>query len=294
MLLVGLYEGDHKVGLSFPGEWRFTPPVNGDLVTSEIPDNAIWGFIDAIDRIAGQGQRWWVLEHFKTHFGNPHRSSSESWAESDLHSIMRQQAQNAPLFLEAFHNACASLREGDGNWYAPDEKFINKLLSQHGMGYQIINNELVALEYNGKSIDVEVVAPSIEQKTKEIINQSLSRSDELLAEGRSREAVQEVLWLLETVSTAFRGVEYGSGKVEGKYFNNIIRELRSHHKGSVLDRALDWATQMHGFLSSPKGGGVRHGSDLKAGVSLNQNEARLFCNLTRSYISFLLSEHKSL
>lgn len=281
------------MGLYFPGEWRFTPPVNGSLITSEIPADAILEFIDAVYRIAGQGQRWSVLEHFKSHFGNPHRSSSESWAESDLCSIMRDVAQNAPLFLEAFHNACTSLRNKDADWYAPDERFINKLLTKYRIGFQIRNDELIALEYNGKSIDVEVSAPSIEQTTKEIISQSLARSDELLAEGRSREAVQEVLWLLETVSTAFRGVEYEAGKVEGKYFNSIIRDLRSHHKGSILDRALDWANQMHGFLSSPKGGGVRHGSDLKEGVSLNLNEARLFCNLTRSYISFLLSEHKS-
>lgn len=51
---------------------------------------------------------------------------------------------------------------------------------------------------------------------------------------------------------------------------------------------------MHGYLSSPKGGGVRHGIDLNEGVQLDLHEARLFCNLTRSYISFLLAEYKAI
>jgi hypothetical protein len=49
---------------------------------------------------------------------------------------------------------------------------------------------------------------------------------------------------------------------------------------------------LHGFLSSPTGGGVRHGVDLNEGVAVKLNEARLYCNLIRSYISFLISEHE--
>jgi hypothetical protein len=64
--------------------------------------------------------------------------------------------------------------------------------------------------------------------------------------------------------------------------------------GTTMDRILEWATQMHGYLSSPKGGGVRHGTDLKDGISLSLSESRLFCNLTRSYITFLLNEHESM
>lgn len=132
------------------------------------------------------------------------------------------------------------------------------------------------------------------EKAKAVIEKSLNRSEELLTERRSREAVQEILWLLETVSTAFRGLETESGKVEGKYFNHIVRDLRSHHPGTTLERILDWINMMHGYLSSPKGGGVRHGIDLRDGVALDFNEARLFCNLTRSYILFLLTQHESI
>ena len=48
---------------------------------------------------------------------------------------------------------------------------------------------------------------------------------------------------------------------------------------------------LHGFLSSPTGGGVRHGLDLKDGVARADHEARLYCNLIRSYITYLPEEH---
>ena len=106
--------------------------------------------------------------------------------------------------------------------------------------------------------------------------------------GQYRQAVQEILWLPETVSTLFQGLTIGTDTVEGKYFNTIADELRTHHKGTTLERSLKtW----HGYLSSPTGGGVRHGANLRADFSMQENEARLFCNLIRSYISFLLAEH---
>ncbi|HBA71181.1 MAG TPA: hypothetical protein DER40_10185 [Geobacter sp.] len=259
----------------------------------EIPNSAVWEFIDIVDKISGQGQRWYVLEHFKSHFGNSSRSSTESWAESDLRSAMTNAAMNAPLFIEAFVNACDSLKSNGEGWFAPDAALINTVLAKHKIGYEIRPPDLVARELGSTPIPVTIATPTIAEMAKEMIERSLSRSEELLSEGRPREAVQEILWLLETVATAFRGLETESGKVEGKYFNHIVRDLRAKHPGSTLERILDWATAMHGYLSSPKGGGVRHGIDLNGGIALDLNEARLFCNLTRSYISFLIMEHEN-
>jgi hypothetical protein len=120
--------------------------------------------------------------------------------------------------------------------------------------------------------------------------QSLEDADRLLAEDRPRQAVQEILWLLETVSTGLRGVDTASGRIEGKYFNEIARQLKQRNAGTALAQVLTWITAMHGFLSSPTGGGVRHGTDLAATVSPTPAEARLYCNLTRSYVNFLLAE----
>ena len=100
--------------------------------------------------------------------------------------------------------------------------------------------------------------------------------------------------MLETVATAFRGIETQAGKIEGNYFNKIVGDLKAKNAGTTFNRVLEWITTMHGYLSSPTGGGVRHGIDLNGGVDLDVNQARLFCNLTRSYIQYLIVEHKAL
>lgn len=89
-------------------------------------------------------------------------------------------------------------------------------------------------------------------------------------------------------------METGSEAIRGKYFNEIAKDLRRLSKGKTLERVLEWLTSLHGFLSSPTGGGVRHGLDLNAGFASGRNEARLFCNLIRSYTSYLLAEYESL
>ncbi|MFD0726429.1 hypothetical protein [Lysobacter brunescens] len=282
------------MGLQFPGSWRFSPPPDGHFINTSIPNEAIWEFNSIIDKMTGQGDRWSLLEHFKSAFGTSTRSSSESWAESDLARAMEHAAGNAPLFIEAFVNACDAIRNDGRGWFAPDSAFINSVLFKHRIGYEIQPPKLIAREAGSTPIPVAVATPTLSETARMTIENSLNRSENLLVEGRAREAVQEIIWLLETVATAFRNLESASGRIEGKYFNQIVRDLRNKSADTTLERILDWITSMHGYLSSPKGGGVRHGIDLAEGVPLDLNEARLFCNLTRSYIHFLLEEHKNL
>lgn len=283
------------MGLRFPGTWRFTPPPDGAFINSIIPDAAVREFIEVIEKVISQGtDRWSLLELFKGCFGTSSTSSSESWAESDLHSAMWHAAKNAPLFVEQLVNGFEQLQTRNPDLFIPDAAFINAILARNNIGYEIRPPDLLTRESGSKPLPVSVPEPSMEQRARDKIEKSLKRSEELLAEGRPREAVQESLWLLETVATAFRGLETGSGKIEGKYFNHIVRDIRSKHTGSTLEQVLSWITTMHGFLSSPTGGGVRHGTDLDRGVDLDQNQALLFCNLIRSYVQFLLREHGTL
>lgn len=104
------------------------------------------------------------------------------------------------------------------------------------------------------TVDADI--PTLAEQSIELIQASLHRASDLLQQGHWREAVQESLWLLETVATAFRGVATATGTVEGRYFNKIVKELRDAHRGGGTDRVLDWATSLHGYLSSPTGGGV--------------------------------------
>jgi len=285
------------VPLKFKGEWRFTPPADGQFRNQSIPDGMIAECIDLIMRVTTQGDRQEILEHFKGYFceasGATHVwSSSVSWAETDLRRYAEQAAANAPLFLEAFYDACQSFAAGDPDRYAPDAAKINALLAKHCVGYEIRPPRLIIRENEAPLVAVAEPPQTLAEQAVEVFQGSLRRSEELLAEGRGREAVQENLWLLESVATAFRSLETTSGTVEGKYFNQIVKELRKSNPGTTLERVLDWLTALHGYLSSPTGGGVRHGLDLNAGVSASHNEARLFCNLVRSYLSFLLVEHE--
>ncbi len=97
--------------------------------------------------------------------------------------------------------------------------------------------------------------------------------------------------MLETVSTVLQGLPFGDGTIQGKYFHKIADELKLHRKGQVAEQAINWMKSLHGYLSSPTGGGVRHGATLTAESELSPHEARLICNLIRSYLSFLLDEY---
>jgi hypothetical protein len=250
-------------------------------------------------KIATQGNNWAVLEHFKDYFApaagtTSGPSSSASWAETDLDRYMRQAAANAPLFIEAFYDGCKNLKDENEDLAVPDIGMINRLLAKHGVAYDIRPPLLLRRGFQNTAIPVPEKVPSLEEQAQELIQSSLSDAEALLSEHRYRQAVQELLWLPETVSTAFQGLDAGRGTVQGKYFNKIVGDLRRYRPGTTLDQVLSWMTTLHGYLSSPTGGGIRHGADLKAGIATKADEARLYCNLIRNYIMFLLSEHARL
>lgn len=206
---------------------------------------------------------------------------------------MKQAAENAPMFIEAFYDAGISLQKIHPDFVVPDIPSINHILAKYGAGYELHPPDLIARNPQS-AIPVQDRPPSLDEEAHAIIQRSLKQAEDSLAIGNGRQAVQEILWLLETVSTAFQGLAIGESTVQGKYFNKIADELRRHHKGQTVEQAINWMTTLHGYLSSPTGGGVRHGGTLKADVVMLPHEARLFCNLIRSYLSFLLDEHERL
>jgi hypothetical protein len=278
------------MSLKYPSSWRFAR--SKDVA---VPDSAIDEFFNVIGKVAAQSDRWSVLEHFKSFFANAvgstsYQSSSESWAETDLLSYMRELATNPPLFLEAFYDACESFQ--NTQYDVPDVELINDICREHGIKYQIHPPNLIKLGENEQVIAIPDSTPTLAESAVQVLQESLNRAEQLIAEERPREAVQEMLWILESITTVFKDVPLASGVVKGKYFNDITRELRKAYQGTTLALMLNWASQLHGYLSAPTGGAVRHGIDLKNGKPITLAEGRLFCNLIRSYIWFMLSEHK--
>ena len=272
------------MGLTMPTAWRYGTP--GGM--SPVAANA---FNSLVHTIAGQtDSSWAIFELFKAKFsGGYSRSSSESWAISDLHTGMMAAAENAPAFISAFWDGCEQVRADYPEVGLPDADVMNQILYEHELPYELRPPALLA-RHPQTPIAVQAPERSVGEQAYALIHASLDQADRLLLEQRPRQAVQEILWLLETVATAFRGQESGTGTIEGKYFNEIVRNLRNHNRGSALAEALGWMSKMHGFLSSPGGGGVRHGTQLAADVSPSIREAHLYCNLTRSYINYLLAE----
>lgn len=267
-----------------PTTWRYGSP-------GAMPPFAVNAFNSLVHAIAGQSESSWaIFELFKAKFsGGYSRSSSESWAISDLHTAMMSAANNAPVFISAFWDGCTQVQASHPEVGLPDADVVNQILYEHEVPFEVRPPALLA-RHPQAPIVVQAPEKSLGERAYALIHASLDQADRLLLEQRPRQAVQEILWLLETVSTAFRGQESGIGTVEGKYFNEIIRALRNNNRGSALAEALGWMTKMHGYLSSPGGGGVRHGTQLAADVSPTLKEAHLYCNLTRSYINYLLAE----
>jgi hypothetical protein len=271
-------------------EWRWQSPgpVAGEVVSR---------FRQFIDRMGWQGSRQSLLEHFKRQFatatGSPHHtSSSESWASSDLDSLMNEAAENGPVFIEAFCSGCENLKAAYPQTQVPPIGVINRVLVDERAGYQIRDDEII--QAGPQPVEMPAAPTSFEDQARIAISTALAGSDRALAESNGRQAVQELLWVLESVATGFRGVELSSGTIQGTYFNQIVKELKSARLTKHQQQIFQWMQTLHGYLSSPAGGGVRHGMDLQRGVAMDLNEARLCCNLIKSYIAYLISEHERL
>ena len=282
--------------LNFLGAWRFRPPAGYE----PIPNDLVYEIFDLIKRTARQdGEYQRTLERFKTFFARvsdafESRSSSAGWAETDLLGLMHDATANPPLFIEAFYDGWEA--SGNQGLDIPDTDVMNDALAKHGVPFRIEPPDLKPVGANNDAVVISVPEspPTLAEKAVVLLQRSLERSETLWAQGHDREAVQEILFLLESVATAFRGMDTEAGEIGGTYFNQIVRDLRQGDARPALEQVLKWLTTMHGYLSAPAGGGVRHGLDLNRGVEITHSEARLYCNLTRSYLGFLLAEHERL
>ena len=276
--------------LNFSGEWRYESP-------GALPSGVDDEFRLLIEKICVQGPRKLILEHFKRHFasaaGVQHYDSSDvDWASTDLERMMSEAAENAPLFVEAFYGACEALESRYPEMTMPGVERINRILSEHGTGYYIDPPDLVAnSEHRLTSVPYQPTMLVSDSYAK--IEDALRAADSALGMGNFRQAIQEMLWALESASTLFRDEEVRNEKIRGDYFNKIVHSLKRHAQGHQK-QILEWMMSLHGYLSSPQGGGIRHGVDLREGLEFDKNEARLICNLLRSYLTYLISEYERL
>ncbi len=193
------------------------------------------------------------------------------------------------MFIGALYRACTEVAERFGQTNAPDVATLNRVLEKHRIGYLIDPPNLRLRE----AVDVVPVHPTdLLRQAHEKLRNAVERSEQLLHENKGEEAVNHIWWLLESVSTAFAGLEVNGSKIKGEYLNTILKDLQQATGGSsTFGTVARWVAGLQTYLSGPDQGGIRHGRQLHLdGFQLH--EAVLFVNLTRSYISYLLAEYE--
>ncbi len=285
--------------LNFNPQWRLNPPTDDEFHHGAIPGEAVEEFARLIRAIAIDPSRKSVWEHFKRRFSAPAGrefwpSSNAGFAEQDGLDYMQNAARNAPLFIEAFHDSWAELMVRNPALIPPVIESVNRILRAHGVGYRLNPPVLEMLGELPPLVEIIIPTATMEERAHDVIRTSLDRATEHLERGDDRAAVMESLWLLDSVTTVFSGLALPTGQINGVYFNTIAGDLRRLQTGGVLPHAIRWMDTMYGYLSAPGGGQIRHGMNLSDEIQLNRNEARLYCNLIRSYIEYLLGEHDRL
>jgi hypothetical protein len=123
--------------------WRFESP-------GQMPEGAVRYLWELAGRIAAQADDVQdVLELFKRRIAGVRvsRSSSESWADSDLLRQMEESASNAPLLFAGFMDACADA-ENQG-LDVPSVETINRALGEHNVAYHINSDNVVVRTFYG-------------------------------------------------------------------------------------------------------------------------------------------------
>lgn len=286
--------------LEFNRLWRFQNPQDDELHHGAIPIEAAEDFMQLI-RAANTGvNRKGLFEHFARRFAGVAQqgywsSTTPAFAEQDCMLYLTQAAERAPLFIESFYDAWVELQQNGQIRTPPVEDLVNRIFTERQIGYRLAPPNLEAVGAPPPLIEVNLPETTLSERAREVIGESLAHAAQHLERGEDRAAVMESLWLLDSVTTVFRGIPLPQGTVNGVYFNQIVEDLRRNRplEGSFA-QILRWMETMYGYLSAPGGGQIRHGMNLSDEIRLNRNDARLYCNLIRSYIEFLLAEHERL
>jgi hypothetical protein len=252
------------------------PPADDRYIKGKIPPDvfdAFFSFVNVTARGSDPEEIYWIFRR-----------------EFNIREAMRRAMDNAPVFIDAFYKACAEVTEKFGAEKAPSVLTINQLLQKHNIGYVI---EPPELRLRGDVSLVPVQPSSLLARAREEFKAAIERSEELLHANKGNEAVQQIWWLLESISTSFRGLTINQTEIQGEYFNEVMKAVKRASEGSLLSNASRWVMDLQSYLSDTSGGGIRHGRELRLG-GLQTHEAELFCNLTRSYISYLLVEYELL
>jgi hypothetical protein len=283
--------------MDFPTAWRWSAPRVAEPYVSTIPDSVLDELIVLVTRLSsfsGQGEQA-ALETFKAQvcgaLGRDYStSSSKSWARSDLQTLSKELSRNPPLLIEAYFTAARSLKDGKGQPLFADPSPINEILEKGTVGFAIRGDSIVLR--GGVEPDTSPVPTLIEQSNEELAT-AWREAEELLQQGKSRQAVAAIWWVVESILTVFEGRSIAGSPVKGTYFNEILKSLRRASPNTFFRLSLSLSAQLQDFLSDPKKAAVRHGGTFDM-ARLSPTEARLLIDFAKAFARFLCAEYESL
>lgn len=131
--------------IEIPTELLF--PMGG---TTPLTAEAVQDFIGLARKASSNTvDRQQIIEKFKELFaassGDQYgRSSSLSWAESDLEHHAEKASSDAPRFISAFCDACNALNEL--GVAVPGHQYVNNILEKHSVPFRVADHRLVATD----------------------------------------------------------------------------------------------------------------------------------------------------
>lgn len=277
--------------ITFPKEWGFEPAANTDeWYLEEIPVEAARAIERLIHQIADSAESTKAtLEEFGRAFsasvgGSYYGSSDVGWAGTDLNSYLMDARTNPPKFLRTLVEAFNSVRDERTDQEIPEVAHLNKILETHRVGYIIQPDGVLTLrtDYIGEEdTDVPLLV-----KARAELESSWDKANDLLVQGKPREALEAIWWVVESMTADFAGAKVAGVQVQGTYFNEVIKDIKKAYPGTVRHRALSLLEQIQHWLSDPKQLGIRHGASATA-QKVELPEARLIVGLVREYAKYL-------
>lgn len=251
-------------------------------------------FLSLARRITTTGDKQYVIEKFKENFSKvssyPYsRSSSLSWAESDLEQRASEAASDAPAFISAFCDACEHLQHYE--IHTPSHANINSILERNNVPFRISNNTLLeASNY--------LTPPALILSPTSVVERALSDAKALLGNTSSSNAV-------DRAHTALHGYllhlceQIGLQLPEDTTSSKAFKLLREQHpalapdgpRASEITRVLQsFSASIDAFSTIRNKASLAHANEL-----LDEPEATFIINSVYSvfrYIQDRLKRHE--
>jgi len=217
-------------------------------------------------------------------------STSVEWAANDF----RQRAYSA---RESARSFLADILEGFRQierygFPTRSEADVNTVLREVRSRWRVANG-LAQVNTTASGVDTRNQGLAISEGCRREIDASVDKAEILLANGDGRDAVREMVDLMETVTSAFQGREFGGRKFKGKNLSHVAKSLASLGDDEFIRHAMHEMERFYGLMSSRERG-VRHGKlweVLESGADIDILAAQLYCDMARAYMNFILATY---